>query len=401
MAPHPTSLTHAAGVTGPAPARRRVLFAPVPIAPTKPLTLSHVKGLLWSDVLHRATGLLHDAHQLHSWTVAVANAQTLGFWAHLDRTRPGADYGTLDEEAIGRLYVAYQRGVAAAGQGTAAPDGLTARRYAGRLHPASARVYDLWALRHAELGIPDPGLRTHRNPPLALDPLIETLERHGLCVDHRPLHGPVYLDGTAGGVPLRQLVSAEGHPNYLAGLLRELVPLIVAYDSFVLVCDDDSAPDYRLVRYVLRRLGMTGVSLVSVGRVRTDPTAARALSSRHGGWEGHTAAALAERFLGRVGERVYRLGLRLYFLALLGRGAQVPHRHDLVWRCMARADRLLAAADARGTAAADGVAPPSYEELLRRAARPHPYVDPYRLTTALLGRDGAVVDPALLAEVYL
>ncbi|QEU97234.1 hypothetical protein [Streptomyces kanamyceticus] len=397
-----TTRTTQAAPTPAAPARRRVLFAPVPIAPTKPLTLSHVKGLLWSDVLHRATGLLHDADQLHSWTVAVANAQTLGFWAHLDRTRPGADYTALDEEAIGHLYVAYQRG-AASGHVDAAPDDLTAtaRRYAaGGLHPASARVYDLWALRHAELGIPDPGLRTHRRPPLALDPLIETLERHGLCVDHRPLRGPAYLDGTAGGVPLRQLVSAEGHPNYLAGLLRELVPLIGAYDSFVLVCDEDSAPDYRLVRYVLRRLGMADVALVSVGRVRTDPTAARALSSRHGGWEGHTAAALAERFLDRVGERVYRLGLRLYFLALLGKGDRVPHRYDLVWRCMARAARLLDTADA-GIQAPCGTGPPPYDELLRRTARPHPYVDPYRLTTALLGRDGTAVDPGLLKEVYL
>ncbi|MEU1021878.1 hypothetical protein ABZ366_07220 [Streptomyces sp. NPDC005904] len=374
------------------PARRRVLIAPVPIAPTKPLTLSHVKGLLWSDVLHRATALLYPTDHLYSWTVGVDNAQTHGFWAHLEATRPGQDFTAFDEEKIGELYVDYQRGRAS---DPARPGPVDAT---GTLHPASARVLDLWTDRYRELGIADPGLRVPTVPPMTVDALVELLSRHGLCLDHRPWNGPAYLDGTARGLPLRRLVGADGRGNYLAGVLRELVPLIGAYDDFVLPCDTGSLPDYVLVRHVLRVLGAR-VTVLGVGRVRTGGTATGPpRSSRHGGWQGRTAAALAERFLDRVGPRVHRLGTRLYFIALLGRGDREPYRPDLLGRCMARAARLLAEEDGGPGAP---TAPEALAPLLRRHARPHPYVDPYRLTTALLTRDRTPAHRTLLEKVYV
>ncbi|GAA3097494.1 hypothetical protein ACFQ0X_27755 [Streptomyces rectiviolaceus] len=374
------------------PARWRVLIAPVPIAPTKPLTLSHVKGLLWSDVLHRATGLLHSTDHLHSWTVGVDNAQTHGFWAHLDAVYPGMDFSAFDEEKIGGLYVAYQR-ERESGPALRGPIGGS-----GTLHPAGARILDLWADRYRELGIPDPGLRVHKPPLITLDALVDLLAERGLCVDHRPWNGPVYLDGTAHGLPLRRLAGADGQANYLAGVLRELVPLIGAYDAFVLPFDTGSLPDYVLVRYVLSRLGAR-VALVGVGRVRTDGRlTGPPRSSRYGGWEGRTAAALAGRFLDVVGPRTYRLGMRLYFIATLGRGDREPYRPELVGRCMTRAARLLA----RYPGDHDPAAPePGLVPHLRRHARPHPYVDPYRLTTALLARDRAPAGRTLLEEVYV
>ncbi|MEU7650195.1 hypothetical protein [Streptomyces huasconensis] len=370
----------------------------MPISPTKPLTLSHVKGLLWSDVLFRATALLHKTDFLWSWTVGVANAQTHGFWAHLDATRPGMDFGGLDEEDIGRLYVDYQRQRRMRG---APPPDVAAP---GALHPAGARVLELWTERWRELGIADPGLRVRTSPPVSFDELVEILSGYGLCLDHRPFNGPVYLDATARGFPLRRLAGAGGGSgNYLAGLLRELVPLVDAYDDVVLAFDRESLPDYVLVRHVLARLGAR-VSLVGVGRVRTGD--GRPVSSRYGGWQGRTAAALAGRFLDVVGPRVYRLGVRLYFVAVLGRGDREVFREELLARCMARAARLLARADADHGAGhgggagawqrADDPAP-----LLLRHARPHHHVDPYRLTTALLSRDRAPASRALLEEVYL
>jgi hypothetical protein len=372
---------------------RRVLFAPVPLAPTKPLTLSHVKGLLWSDVMHRATGLLHKVDLLYSWTVGVVNTQCLGFWAYLDETRPGMDFGACEEEDIGALYVTYQRQ-----RSPGDAPGLSAQRAAaegaGPVHPACARILDLWAERLRELGIADPGLRARRQPPMSLDALVALLTERGLCVDHSPWRGPVYLDGTERGLPLRPLVGADGSPNYLAGVLRELVPLIGAYDDFVLTCDRDSFPDYVLLRQVLNRLGAR-VSLFGFGRVRTgggNGAAGQPLTTRHGGWQGLTAMALAREFLDLVGPEVYRLGLRLYFIATLGRGDRESHRPELVWRCMARAASLL-----RRAAGAEAATP----LLLHRHARPHAYVDPYRLTTALLTRGRTVADASLLDEVYI
>ncbi|MGA4844621.1 hypothetical protein [Streptomyces sp. G45] len=387
------------GLSGGVDSGRRVLFAPVPVSPTKPLTFSHVKGLLWSDVLFRATALLHKTDFLWSWTVGVANAQTHGFWAHLDATRPGMDFSGLDEEDIGLLYVDYQRQRRERG---GPPPEVGAP---GALHPAGARVLELWAERWGELGIPDPGLRVRTPPPMSFDALVEVLSGYGLCLDHRPFDGPVYLDGTAHGFPLRRLAGAGGGSgNYLAGLLRELVPLVDAYDDVVLAFDRESLPDYVLVRHVLARLGAR-VSLVGVGRVRTG--GGRPVSSRYGGWRGHTAAALAGRYLDVVGPRVYRLGVRLYFIAVLGQGDREVFREELVGRCMARAARLLAAADAGAGLDPGGPAPPPPADdpapLLPRHARPHPHVDPYRLTTALLSRNRVPASraAALLEEVYV
>ncbi|RKN71609.1 hypothetical protein D7231_16530 [Streptomyces klenkii] len=372
--------------------RERVLFAPVPVAPTKPLTLSHIKGLLWADVLRRATGLLHDVDHLHSHTVAHLNGQTLGFWSYLDRVHPGTDYDLLDEEQIGGLYVEFQRRRDAGGP-VPAPEDLAARRDAaerhGRLHPAGERVLALWARRFRELGLRDPGLSTRRRPAASLDETVEALTGHGLCVDHRPWRGPVYLDLTARGTALRQIVGADGHPNYLAGTLRELIPLIGAYDRFVLACDRESFADYALLRDVLTALGAR-VSLVGLGRVRLGGSVR---TSRHGGWEGRTAAPLARTFLDRVGPRPYRLGLRLYFIAGLGQGDREPFRTDLLWRCMARAHRLLECS----VPAAEHELP----ELLGRCAHPYGYVHPYRLTTGLLATSRTTTARPLLEEVFL
>lgn len=391
-------MTASRSAPGP-PRLRKVLFAPVPVAPTKPLTLSHVKAMLWTDVMHRATAQLHRTELLYSWTVGVTNTQTLGFWSYLDAEHPGTDYAALDEEQIGRLYIACQREHAAH---TATE--LAARRAAagtyGRLHPAGTRIIGLWQERLRELGVADPGLRNDRRPPLTPDGLVDLLSPHGLCLDHRAWNGPVYLDGTAHGLPLRRLIGADGQPNYLASVLCELVPLIGRYDQTVLTVDREAVPDYVLLKYALSRLGMAGITLVGLGRVRTDGTTSGPVrSSRHGGWEGRTAANLAREYLDRVGPRTYRLGMRLYFIAGLGRGDTTAYRPELLERCMTRAGRMLAADPVRPT---DGTPPPDATARLLRNSRPHHYVDPYRLTTALLRRGHeAPADRNLLEEVYV
>jgi hypothetical protein len=60
--------------------RRRVLLAPVTVTPTKPLTPSHLKGLLWTDVMYRATAAVADVTYRYSHTTYNQTEQTLGFW---------------------------------------------------------------------------------------------------------------------------------------------------------------------------------------------------------------------------------------------------------------------------------------------------------------------------------
>ncbi|MFE0178565.1 hypothetical protein ACFWZ2_40310 [Streptomyces sp. NPDC059002] len=372
---------------------RRVLFAPVPVAPTKPLTLSHVKGLLWSDVMHRATRLPHHVDLHYSWSVGVLNAQTLGFWDHLDRTRPGADFSTCDEEEVGALYVAYQRDRAP--RDRLDPAVRRAAEAGGPPQPAGARILDLWGVRLRELGIADPGLRTGARPPLSLDQLVALLADLGLCVDHRRWNGPVYLDGTCGWLTLRLLVGADGTANYLAWLLRDLIPHLRAYNDLVLACDRDSLPRLR-------------PAAAPPGQARRPSPPRRPRPGAHQRRPRPGPLVAARRLAGADRRGAGR--------APSGPGGarRVPARAAPVL-CRDAGPRRPAAAPRRAaeplhgpgrTRAQGPVRPPGSGRHRRpaaaRHARPHPYVDPYRLTTALLAqarRGGA--DGRLLNEVYV
>lgn len=373
-------------------ARPSVLFAPVTVTPTKPLTPSHLKGILWADAMVRSTEQLAEVTFRYSHTTYHPTEQTLGFWEFLDRTRGDEDYGSLPEEEIGERYREF-RAVAER------PPAAALRPYAcaveqGWVHPASARVLGLWAGQYARMGLRDPGLLTHQPPGLGLEETVERLVEAGLALDQRRFGGPVLLDATAHGLPLRRIVSADSRPNYLACALRELLPLSARHDETVLLYDRELDGDYRLLAQVLRTLGAT-VRLVPVGRVPID---GRIVSARHGGWRGHTAEALL-RAAAEHAPAAVRLGLRLYFIAVLGPGQQQSFRADLLHQCMARARRMLAAAAPPGPGRAPGPRPEPLD--LSRYRRSHLHVDPYRLTTALLGKRQAAPDRELLAAVYL
>lgn len=387
----------------PAPApsgarRPRILLAPVTVTPTKPLTPSHLKGLFWTDVMFRATALLADVSYRCSHTTYHGCEQTAGFWEYLDRTQGDIDYSTYTEEQIGELYVRY-RAVDQDVPVDAYGPYLDAIEQHGWVHPASARVLELWSAHYARLGLHDPGLCEHQPPGSTLEEMIERLGRLGMCLDLREHGGPVFLDGTRAGIPLRQIVGADGRANYVACALRELLPLAPEYDEVVLLYDRGLEGDYLLLQRVLTRLGVQ-THRVGIGRV---PVNGRIASARHGGWHDCSAGALLAAAGGQHDEPALRLGMRLYFIALLGPGDHQPFRHDLLHKWLRRADRLLAdrplaehpQAD---RAAACGTGAPG---LVARHRGDHCYVDPYRLATGLLaGRHPGGAERELLAEVF-
>lgn len=364
-----------------------VLLAPVTVTPTKPLGPSHLKGLLWTDVMFRATRALADSTYRYSPTTYHSCEQTVGFWEYLDRTLGDADYTACSEEDIGELYVRYRADPDRAPVQACQPY-LDAIERQGWVHPASARILQLWAEHYARLGMHDPGLTAHQPPGLSTDAMIEQLRAVDLCLDQRAHGGPVYLDATRYGMALRQIIAADGRPNYLACALRELVPLAAEHDEIVLLYDSGLAADYLLLQRVLSRLGAT-VRRIALGRVPID---GRVSSARHGDWRGHTAGELLDALAAEHDPAALRLGMRLYFIAVLGQGAGDSFRWDLLHRSVKRAERLLSRDAEPGS---DGIT-----EALARHRGDHCYVDPYRLTSCLLARYGRGPRPELLAEVF-
>jgi hypothetical protein len=366
----------------------RVLIAPVTVTPTKALTPSHVKGLLWVDVMYRATALTAETTYRYSTTTYNVTAQTLGYWEYLDRAVGDTDFSGYGEEELSAWYVRYQAEERRAPAAALRPY-LLAVEQTGWVHPASARLLELWAGHYARLGLHDPGLTEVQPPGLTVEETIEQLSVRALCLDCRGDGGPVYLDLTRHGMPLRQIVDRAGQPNFLTAALRELVPLVHRYDEIVLVHDRELTQDYLLLQ---RLLGLLGGTVVRdcVDRVPIDGVVR---SSRFGGQQGHTVPALLD-MCAEVEPDVLRLGLRLYFIAVLGRGRDQSFRADLLRQNMDRARRLLR----RGEPARPESEVVGFLERHRSTGNRH--VDPYRLTSALLNRRSRAQVPDLAERVY-
>ena len=376
----------AVGASRAALSKPRVLFAPVTVTPSKPLTPSHLKGLLWTDIAYRATAQVADVDYRCSHTTYFRTEQTLGFWEFLDRTVGDTDYSGLTEERIGELYVRQKRAPRASAD--ALRPYADAVEQCGWVHPATARVLELWTAHYRRLGLYDHGLTLHQPPGFCLAEALDWLVAKGMCLDQRELGGPVYLDLTRSGLPLRQIVTADGRPNYLACALRELLPLAADYDEVVLLYDTELDPDYQLLARVLGNAGPR-VRRMPIGRMPID---GRIRSARHGDWQGYTASSLLAAVADADDEAV-RLGVRLYFVATLGPGQRQSYRLDLLHQCVLRAQRLLTAAPAMADA--------SVAERVGRHRRDHVYVDPYRLTSSLLARRRPTPARDLLSAVFL
>lgn len=357
----------------------RLLLAPVTVSPTKPLTPSHLKVLLSMDLLHRATATFAAVTHVYTPLAHAGSRQVAGFWEYLERRYPDLGYTDRSEEEIGDLYREFQQQPRVSYE-LLAP--VVRRAAAGWVHPATARLMDLWEEHYRLLGMRDPKLGRTGPEPMPAAELIDLLVRHRLCVDGRRYGAPVYLDPTRAGLPLRPIVGADGHGNYLLSTLSELVPQLDHHDHVLLVHDHEIRADYRSIAHVLTRLG-ANVSRMEFPRVPLDGVAR---STRFGGWRGYTVGALAEPLLPEFGRPAFALGLRLYLVAGLGRTARESFSTRHLRRWVHRAAGLLAGYGGTGS-----------DVDLSALAGHAPYVDPYRLVTTLLSRQPAVPPGDLLA----
>lgn len=348
----------------------RVLYlAPIAVTPTKPLTPTHLKGLLSVDLLERATRRVRPVVYEVNRTPCDLSCQTLDFWSWLE-AEPRAAVADLDDVGIGQLYVGYHRSTAAKPPATAE---LIARVERGYIHPVSKRLLDIWKAQYALLGLRDPGLDTARPLETTRTEVYAVLQRNGWLLDQRAFGGPTYLDLTDQGLPLRPLVDPLGRDNYLLSLLRELLARAAGTEDVALLCDKELAADYQLLERVL--VG-TGRAAFSISMPRISLPGVGQGSARQGGWEDYTVSRLTERFLPKHSVDAFKLGLRLYLLVGQGPGCKEPFRFDLLERFIRRAQRLL---DTPARASRDAGL-----NLLRNLSEGRGFVDPYRVASALL-----------------
>jgi hypothetical protein len=355
---------------------KTILVAPIPITPTKPLSPSHLKGILWVDILLKASSKLADVTCHYSWLIAHASEQTVGFWEFLDRCHGDIEFQDLTEEQIGELYVRYHNEGKRPSIQAISPY-VAASERGDWLHPASRRLNEIWSSQFNIFGVQQ-FLRQSRSPALGIDDVIDRLAAAGLCLDQRSQGGSVYLDVTDEGIPLRQVVTSDGRRNYLISFLRELMPLALKYDHVILVHDEGLDADYFLLQRILSRLG-ANVCREPITRV---PINGVVQSARHGGWQGNTASALIARQQAlQIDDICFQLGVRFYLVGILGRSRKLSFCLSELERSLDRARRLLATASSGDNEA-------NVESFLRTCAVGGAYVDPYRVTSSLISRRG-------------
>ena len=313
------------------------LYAPVGITPTKPLTPSHLKGVLLLDFMQRFEGLFTPGtiwHNRRPWDISL---QTIRFWDYLDREHSGVDFSTMGEGDIGAMYIDCHRSGALPSADRIA---TYARRIEteGYVHPASGRILALWGEVFATLGLAGDAL--FHSAPFGLDreAVLARLDAHDMLLDQRGFGGGVHLDLTDEGRPLRLLMSEHGLSNYILAILRDLLDRAPQHDSVCLYHDSGIERDYDALMRVLQRLG---VQCRRVGFTRV-PVDGQVLSAKQGGWEQYTGARLLQRVAGGASSAEIRLGFRLYFLHALGLRKPDSYSDEGLGASLERARRLLA-----------------------------------------------------------
>jgi hypothetical protein len=373
----------------------RILFAPIAITPTKALTPSHLKALLWADVLYRSTRRVHELHYLANRRTFDVTNQVIAFWAYLDEkgidpeSLRSSDLDDVSEDLkITALYVEHHRQRYA--PTLAQVHAYRQRIEDGFVHPVSERLLTLWQEQLAWLGARLPSVFASERLAITAEETVERLSQLGVCLDYRPLGGPLYLDATERGLPLRKLSGGPGDFNYVLCILRELLPIAAQYDAVLLAFDREAEADYMLVSEVLRRAGANPVRL----RLDRVPIDGEILSARSGGLARYAVEGLRRELRAYPLEAV-RLGLRLYFIAYLGKTAKESISFPLLHRFVRRAATMLESPVSRpATEAVDAM----LLDMTQRTV----CVDPYRVTSSLMDRgERGELGRSLIGEVFI
>jgi hypothetical protein len=325
----------------------------------RPPTLSLIRRLLWVDVLTKATRRVKHVTFCYR---AHVDIEVLGFWEFLDRVLGKRSFADTGAGELVELYGRYERQ-----PGRPKQDMLRCYTEAvgtGWLHPATRRILELFAGYAELLNVPDPLMvrNSLQDPAIGFG-------------DGRPAR-----DGRTARVAA-DLAAARGGalPNHLARALLDTAPAIYRNEPAVVVHDDRLTSDFVIMERVVAEHTPAAYRLAV--RDLDEETDSPSLDD----FEEIVAEARRTH-----GEAVTQIGLRLYFLAALGRTELHGFQPVVLRRWFTRADRLLNEAQDTGA---------ELTETLAGIARGG-YVCPYTLTAELLGRR-PMPRKEILSSVYV
>lgn len=311
-------------------------YFPVGITPTKPLTSTHVRGLLHLDALVRLHKKVHAVSLAHNRRLWDLSQQTLGFWDYLNQVKGDElDVDKTSENEIGLLYLEYARsGYQASTSRLSALWGAV--RDDGYVHPLSAALLRYWIPQLEFIGVDSHSLLHGASPASSIDELTAELKYCDMLLDHRSMGGALYVDQTAYGVAPRTLISAEGLPNYLLGLLCDALHIARSGNPIFLFHDSSVERDFIIIEKFLIARGSC-VKRINFPRVTIE---GKPLSFREGGGL-YTLSEILMRYKNGFDRREIRLALRIFFLHRQG----IKKAFDFDWsaldQCMDQAKEVI------------------------------------------------------------
>jgi hypothetical protein len=287
-------------------------YFPIGITPTKPLTPTHVKGLLHFDALTRLHRIIEPIGVAHNRRVWDMSLQTARFWTYLDLHHGQLDFDALSESQIGQLYARFSR------EGTDVPVAALEAMIAkveseGYVHPSARCVLQSWVRHLQRIGL-DTGLLTESHAlDISVQGILCKLSTFGDLVDQREFGGGVLWTAWTGHRATRTLISELGLPNYVVALLRQAHDLAQSYNTVHLFYDLSVERDFILLEDFLQALGVQS-NRIGFPRMTSN---GRALSFRAED-DVVTLGQMICRYENDYGDLCIALGLRLYFLHLSG-----------------------------------------------------------------------------------
>lgn len=308
-------------------------YFPIGITPTKPLTPTHVKGLLHFDALtrlHRAIEPIGVVHNRRVWDMSL---QTARFWTYLDLHHGELDFDSLSEKQIGNLYVQFSR------DGTEIPTATLETMIAkvesdGYVHPSARRVLQGWVSHLQRIGL-DTGLLTESSElGISAQDILSKLSTLGELIDQREFGGGVLWTARAGQGATRTLISEQGLPNYVVALLRQAHDLAQGFKTVHLFYDLSVERDFMLIEDFLQAFGIQA-NRIGFPRMTSN---GQALSFRADA-NVVTLGEMIGRYENDYPDLCIALGLRLYFLFLSG----LRKSFDFSWEGLDEALRMAQA----------------------------------------------------------